>query len=138
MNHRSGTSTADTGIALKCRSCGHAETFTEEQFQAMTNRQNELFIQKVAQRDPQKAEKLRQLMENPDQAMDPMSRREIDVSLPSWGTRDWPLPCPKCKKNALFNAIKCPNCGEIFFGQNENGLPIRICPKCKNNLKSSK
>jgi len=127
-----------TGFALKCRACGYAEIVSEEQFHAMTNQQNESYIQKVAQRDPEKAGKLRQLMENPDQAEDPMSRREIDVSLPSWGARDWPLPCPECKKNALFNAIKCPNCGEIFLGENERGRPIRICPKCKYNLKSKK
>jgi len=104
----------------------------------MTNQQNKSYIQFVAQRDPQKAEKLRQLMDNPDLAMDPMSRREIDVSLPSWGTRDWPLSCPACKKNTLFNTIQCPECEEIFLGQSEKGLPIRTCPKCKYNLKSMK
>ncbi len=136
VNLRSGSASADTGIALKCRACGYAEIVTNEQFQTMIHQQNESYIQFVAQQDPQKAEKLRQLMENPDQGMDPMSRRELDVFLPSWGTREWPLTCPQCKKNALFIAIQCPDCGGIFFGEDEKGRPVRICPKCKYNLKS--
>ena len=138
VNLRRGSSSAEAGIALKCRACDHADIVTDEQFQTMINQQNESYIQLVAQRDPPKAEKLRQLVENPDQAMNPMSRREMDVSLPPWGTRNWPLPCPQCNQNALFNAIKCPDCEEIFFGDCENGYPIRVCPKCKYNLKSKK
>jgi len=138
VTRRSGSSAANTEMALKCRACKHAETMTQEQFEEMSKRQNEMYIEQVARQNPQRAEKLRQLIKNPDRAMDPMSRREINVSLPSWGTRDWPLPCPKCGKNAFFNAIQCPDCGEIFFGEDEHGRPVRICPKCKYNLKSKK
>jgi len=138
VNLRNGTSSADTKIALKCRACGHAVTMTQEQFEEMNHRENEIYIESVAEQNPQQAEKLRQLLNNPTQHSDPMDRRQMEVMLPSWGIRNWPFACPKCNEYKYYIAIICPECGEIFFGENESGQAVRICPKCKYNLKSKK
>ena len=42
-----------------------------------------------------------------------------------------PLTCQKCDKDGIGKAVKCENCGEVFF---ENSVPNDFadrCPKCK-------
>jgi predicted Zn-ribbon and HTH transcriptional regulator len=47
--------------------------------------------------------------------------------------RTLPLTCQKCGQEGVFKALKCPNCGEVFF---ENSVPRDYpdrCPKCKHS-----
>jgi len=129
---------AGSEIALQCLECGYAETVTREQLQAMTTKRNELYIEGVARRSPELAEKLRQIMKDPTQNLGPLDRRQMVVALPTWGAPEWPLVCSKCGKNSFYIARKCPKCGEIFFGFSERGRSVKICPKCGYNLKSKK
>ena len=43
------------------------------------------------------------------------------------------LTCQKCGKDGIMKAVKCDECGEIFF---ENSVPNDFadrCPKCKHS-----
>jgi rubrerythrin len=132
------TGGAGLEIALKCSECGHTETVAQEQFQAMITKRNELYVEEVARQNLKLAEKLRQMMKDPTQEnLEPLDRRRMQgVSLPSWGSPDWPLICTKCGNHSLYIARQCPRCGEIFSGFNESGRSIRTCPKCGCNLRS--
>ena len=48
----------------------------------------------------------------------------------SGGDAAAPMVCPKCGQKSVFEAIKCPKCGNVFFAGNPGDLPDR-CPKCK-------
>ena len=125
----------EQGMALKCRECDYAETFTPEQFQALTDQRNKWYLDKIAQQDPDQAEKLSQLIKDPTQSLDPMSGPQAGrLAIPIWGTPNWPFACPKCEKDAFCSAVKCPKCQEIFFGTNKQGRSVRRCPQCKYNL----
>ncbi len=48
------------------------------------------------------------------------------------------LTCEKCGKDAIMEAIKCDQCGEVFFkGAVPNDFPDR-CPNCKYSATEAK
>lgn len=49
-----------------------------------------------------------------------------------------PLTCQKCGQDAVRKAVKCENCGEVFFEYSvPNDFPDR-CPKCKHSTMEAK
>jgi ribosomal protein L37AE/L43A len=47
-----------------------------------------------------------------------------------------PLKCKDCGKDSVYRAVKCPNCGEMFFhGASGPGYFPDMCPKCKFSQK---
>ena len=116
---------ATSELWLKCDKCGHAEEVAREKKQAMIQERNEMYIEQVAQENPEMAENLRKSMENPMG----MGMGMGGARLPAWGT-EAAFVCPKCSEDAFYNAIKCPKCDEVFFTVDENGVRTDKCTKC--------
>ena len=110
---------------LMCWECGYYETVGVKKLRKMQQAQNERYLEQIAQTDPQRADQLREAMKRP---MSPESMNRL--MLPSWGTYQWPLSCPGCQQLQLRFAIKCPECGQVFPGIDENGTLSSKCPKC--------
>lgn len=47
------------------------------------------------------------------------------------------LTCTKCGKNAVTEAIKCDNCGDIFVPKDKYGNYDDKCPKCGYSKRES-
>jgi ssDNA-binding Zn-finger/Zn-ribbon topoisomerase 1 len=42
-----------------------------------------------------------------------------------------PLVCEKCGRESVYRAVKCKNCGYVFFYRNRPGDFADRCPKCR-------
>lgn len=59
-----------------------------------------------------------------------LKQKSIEIANPMVQPR---LTCEKCNKDAVMEAVKCDECGEVFFkGTVPNDFPDR-CPKCKHS-----
>jgi len=112
---------------LKCvgpEGCGYTESVSIEKFNEMKDKANQALLADLASTDPQKEAILRKLME------DPFADSVGGLTLPNWGSAQFPLTCPKCGKATLRSAMKCQKCGEVFVPFDERGMFDDKCPKC--------
>jgi len=104
--------------------CGYTESVNIEKFNEIKNQANQALLADLAASDPQKEVILRKLID------DPLSDPIDGLSLPDWGSAQYPLTCPKCGKKTFLSAFKCKQCGEVFIPFDQRGKFDDKCPKC--------
>ena len=91
----------------------------------------EKYLAELSQENPELAERIRQARSSDQMMGMPMGMEQY---MPRWGMADWPLPCSKCGQETAIIAIKCQECGEVFFrGDAGDGQYPDRCPnaECK-------
>ena len=122
-------------LVFKCEKCEHVMEASPEEFTQIREEHNKEFIDQVAQENPEQAEQLRKMLENPspDGMMGGPGMMDAGRMMPSWGNNR-ALTCPACGEKSLWMAIKCKNpegCDNVFFRNEAGGDFADECPECK-------
>ena len=125
----SGTgSVSNKDLYFKCLSCGGVDTIVNKDFRVICHDYSQEYIDQVRETNPGVADQLQRMLDNPLDVQ--MGAPGTTPTLPSWGTTDFPLPCPKCGENSFCLSKECPGCKEIFITYDEEGNYNDECPKC--------
>ena len=124
-----GTGPVEYDIMLKCNNpdCDYVATVSNQDYEKMRADRDQQWQQEFKQNNPP-GTPLPGVM---DMMMTPEEMGPGAI-IGQWGKPGWPLICPKCGQQTVFEAMQCKKCEKIFYPFNQQGQWDDTChdPSC--------